>query len=238
LLRRGLFALLALLLLSRAASAVEIPSIGCAADGQQGAQSAPVGATKVVEIEPKRAALLAYYDSPFTGTVLAPRGWKCFAYYGAAGSHLIVARDDVPGPLTQKVTGPAVSLATFDGEIGGGYAVAEYLTLVFPDQAEPFVSDFWKSREIKPIRLGPFPNDKRHQIGASRIESETPGFREGLGTSGVLKKSGLPILGMIDYHASDSQMRLLTAKLPSDLQGLKAEILQDFAARIDKRYAK
>jgi hypothetical protein len=80
-------------------SDVQVPFVGCEADGQVGAVAAPKKAEKVVKIDAGMAQRLAYYKAEYSPGVLAPRGWYCFGTYGSNGSSLFVSpqlikRDD------------------------------------------------------------------------------------------------------------------------------------------------
>jgi hypothetical protein len=94
---------------------VRVPFVGCNSAGQAGLKEAPTGLQKVVQIAPKPARKLGYYESAVSPGVLAPRGWSCLGIYGSGGAETFVA----PGPIDsdavfvgrwQHLTGPAVEV--------------------------------------------------------------------------------------------------------------------------------
>ena len=76
----ALSAVLVLALASAASAApVQVPFVGCPSDGQIGPEPAPKGSPKTVQLDPKIAARLAFYQSKYDAGILAPRGWRCIA---------------------------------------------------------------------------------------------------------------------------------------------------------------
>ena len=74
-----------------AAAAQTVPFVGCASDGQQGPVAAPKGQPKALNIDPAAAKGLAWYQAQYSAGALAPRGWKCFSFYGSSGVTLTIA---------------------------------------------------------------------------------------------------------------------------------------------------
>lgn len=75
---------------SGAATAGNLPFVGCPSDGQQGPQRFPKSCPTPTVLG-NDAARPAYYAMEDGTGVIAPRGWRCFGRYGSNGSTLTVA---------------------------------------------------------------------------------------------------------------------------------------------------
>ena len=93
-----------------AAAAQTVPFVGCPSDGQQGPVAAPKGQAKAVAIDPAAAKGLAWYQAKYSAGALAPRGWKCFSFYGSSGVTLTIAPSGKLDDASQPIAGPAVVL--------------------------------------------------------------------------------------------------------------------------------
>jgi hypothetical protein len=241
LLKRRLLALSILSFMTHPAIAAEIPTVGCAVDGETGVIAAPAKGTRNLEIDQASADGLAYYESRDSVPVLAPRGWKCLAYYSDAGATLVVARDAAPQPGTKQIDGPAVVLHLYNAKTSGAFGVADYLARLFPDEGKAFIHDqivVARGGELSTYKFGPYPTDKLDFTAPLRVSFETPAERDGIGTVELLSPSPLPVSGLVDYRKPVGLMFVLEMRLPADLDGLKPAIAQEVEARIDKSLAK
>lgn len=224
-----------------ATQAAEIPSIGCAADGQTGPLPAPESGVKSIAIDEKSAKHLAYHYSQDSAPVLGPRGWKCFAYYGSSGSTILVARDVAPAWGTKHVEGPAIVPTMYFADTSGAFGVAPYLARLYPKEGRKFIQD-----ELVEIRgttdlnysYRPYPTDKLDYIAWHRVAFTTPAHRIGFGTMEFLTPSSLPVSGIVDYRAPAALMFILAMKLPPALSGLKPAILKQLKVGIDASLSK
>jgi hypothetical protein len=128
---------------AEARAAEQVPFVGCAGDGQTGPVAAPKGVPKAVDVDAAAARQLAFYQAKDSFGVLAPRGWKCFYFYGSSGATLLVApsgnlQSMAGSPL--PLTGSAV-VATLDlGGTSGRFAVAKYSARLFPKEEQAFIA--------------------------------------------------------------------------------------------------
>ena len=213
-----------------AAPAQQVPFVGCAGDGQTGPLAAPKGGPKAVAIDATAASRLAYYKSAQELGALAPRGWKCFYFYGSNGAILAIAASDDPRKaLETPLTGNAVVLTYDDGGTSGRFDVARYAARLFPQLEKSFIADVI-AEGIEPkesFPAGPYPADKLTYKGARLVEFVTPANGDGLGDSGLLKKDASPISGMAKIVDSPDgpQFYLLTVRLPADQAALAPAIV-------------
>jgi hypothetical protein len=234
LIARGL-ALLALVSAGGAAAAgpARVPFVGCASDGQQGPQRAPLSrrappASAVPAVPAAVVPQLAYYDSGVFG-VLAPRGWHCFGLEGSNGSILIVtperhgARD-----LLQRMRplrGPAVQLSLRLGDTSGRFEVARVIARAFPAYMD-FARRVAAEGIGDPLPRGPYRTDRMVQLGPNAVGYTTPAGREGLGTDSRLAANGRPIDGLA-VIAPEGGVNLIKidVRLPAAQAGLATPIL-------------
>jgi hypothetical protein len=209
-------------------SLVPVAFMTCAADGQAGPVPAP-GPVRAVPLVPRSiSGRLVYYATEHQG-VLAPRGWHCIALYGSSGATLFVTPEppDANNLLRQDVTGSAVEISRINGGTSGRFEVAKIAARVFP-AAKPFV-DRVINEGIEPkaeFHFGPYPDDSLTRRGASVVEFVTPAGRDGLGTSGRLARTNLPISGvaMLLTH-EDTDVVRLSVRLPPELRDLAPAIV-------------
>lgn len=213
-----------------ARAAEHVPFVGCAGDGQTGPVAAPKGAPKAVNIDAAAARQLAFYQAKDSFGVLAPKGWKCFYFYGSSGATLLVAPSgNLQNAMNAPLIGPAV-VATLDlGGTSGRFEVAKYSARLFPQVEQAFIAGVI-AEGIEPkenFPVGPYPADKTTYKNVRLIEFETPANADGLGTSDRLQKNSLGIVGMAKLEdASDGpNFFLLTVRLPADQAALAPAIV-------------
>ncbi|MGD1036454.1 MAG: hypothetical protein ABR878_04520 [Roseiarcus sp.] len=206
---------------AEAMAAEQVPFVGCAGDGQTGPVAAPAGAPKTVAIDAAAARQLAFYQAKDSFGVLAPRGWKCFYFYGSSGATLIVAPSgNLQSAMDAPLSGSAV-VATLDiGGTSGRFQVAKYSARLFAKVERAFIAGVI-AEGIEPqanFPAGPYPADKTTYKNARLVEFETPADRDGLGTSDRLQKNSLPITGMAKLEDSPDgpNFFLLTVRLPAN----------------------
>ncbi|MGO4871634.1 MAG: hypothetical protein ACLPGW_13655 [Roseiarcus sp.] len=217
----GAFASLAFCLapFAVASAAEQVPFVGCASDGQLGPVAAPKGAPKAVALDATTARQLAYYQAKDSFGVLAPRGWKCFFFYGSSGATLVVAPSgNLQNALDSPLTGPAVVASEDLGGTSGRFAVAKYSARLFPQLEQAFIAGVI-AEGIEPkenFPSGPYPADKTTYKNPRLVEFETPAGMDGLGTSDRLQKSSLPITGMakLEDTPDGPNLFLVTVRLP------------------------
>lgn len=209
-------------------TAVTVPFVGCASDGQVGPQEAPSGTSTSVKISVKAANQLAYYSAGQGVGVLAPRGWYCFGTNGSGGDALFVS----PQPIDTAnlfsadrggLSGPAIEISHRFGDTFGRFSVAEVIARVFPDY-RAFVTSVMEGFDL-PITFGPYPKDILTYKGKTLVEYTTPAQTEGLGTRFWLRKNGSPIDGAAILVGPTPDLLFLSVRLPADLAGLTSAIV-------------
>jgi len=216
----------------------QVPFVGCKSDGQVGQLPAPKGHTKTIAISPATAEHLAYYQTKYGLSVLAPRGWYCFGIYGSSGSSLFVS----PTPLKSAMVfsdkwkgfdGPAIQLSDSDGGTSGRFEVAEIAARVFPAH-KAFVRRVI-AEGIEPATdfpFGPYPKDKLTYKGQNIVEYETPAQTEGLGTRSYVKRNADPIRGLEIFLDGEPSLMSLAVRLPPNMIELTSTIIQEAERRI------
>ncbi len=213
-------------------SAILVPFVGCASDGQVGPLRAPEGKSKTVVIGSAAAQRLAYYEAEDGFGILAPRGWHCFSTYGSNGSSLFVS----PEPIKSRdlfsddwkgFTGPAIQVSTVNGDTSGRFEVARTISRVFP--AHKAFVDNVIAEKIEPASdfpKGPFPNDKLTYHGNECVDYWTPANAEGLGTASRLQKNDEPISGVAILAGEETNLVQAAIRLPKDTVELAPAIVQ------------
>jgi hypothetical protein len=217
------------------ALAARIPFVGCESDGQSGQVSAPLGPSKVVDIDAQVAQGLAYYESMNRFGVLAPRGWYCLGTYGSNGDSLFVSPE--PIDLSKLIstestgfTGPLLQLSRSDGGTSGRFAVAKTVARVFPAHRD-FVTKVVEEG-IEPATSFPFgayPKDQLIYKSDGVVEYQTPAQTDGLGTDSLLLRDDDPISGVVVLltgPASDLDLLQLSVRLPPAQFGLTESIVR------------
>jgi len=224
------FALLAACPRPFAAAAERVPFVGCPADGQLGPIAAPRGAPRAVGVDAAAARQLAYYQAKDSFGVLAPKGWKCYYFYGSSGATLVVAPSgNLQNALDAPLSGAAV-VATLDyGGTSGRFAVAKYAARLFPGDQRAFIAGVI-AEDIEPkenFPSGPYPADKMTYKNPRLVEFETPANADGLGTSDRLQMNAQPVVGLakLENTADGPNFFLLTVRLPAGQEALAAAIV-------------
>jgi hypothetical protein len=213
-------------------TAVSVPFVGCASDGQTGPQEAPSGTTISVSISLEAADQLAYYTSGQEVGVLAPRGWYCFGTYGSGGDTLFVSPQSINtaslfSAERRGFSGPAIEISYSSGGTSGRFEVAEVIARVFPAY-KPFVTRIVEEfgQPASSFPFGPYPKDILTYKGKTVVEYKTPAQTEGLGTHSSLKKNDSPIYGAAILIGQTPDLLLLSVRLPPDLAGLTSAIVR------------
>ena len=213
-----------------AASAAErVPFVGCASDGQQGPVGAPKGQPKPLDIDPAAAKGLAWYQAQYSAGALAPRGWKCFSFYGSSGVTLTIAPSGKLDDPSQSIAGPAVTLDDDIGGTSGRFDVAKIAARVFADPEKAFVASVI-AEGIEPkenFPAGPYSADKLTYKTPTLVEFATPAGKDGLGTAGRLAKGALPVAGLAKLvgPADGPDLYLFAVRLPAAQADLVAAII-------------
>ncbi|MGA2491485.1 MAG: hypothetical protein ABSF67_00890 [Roseiarcus sp.] len=225
----ALAALFACALAASTSAAESIPFVGCPSDGQQGPVAAPKGQAKALNLDPAAAKGLAWYQAQYSAGALAPRGWKCFSFYGSSGVTLTIAPSGKLDDPSQPIAGPAVTLIDDIGGTSGRFDVAKIAARVFADPERAFVASVI-AEGIEPkenFPAGPYPADKLTYKTPTLVEFATPAGKDGLGTAGRLAKGALPVAGLAKLvgPADGPDLYLLAVRLPAAQADLAASIV-------------
>jgi hypothetical protein len=212
-------------------SAVTVPFVGCASDGQMGPQKAPNGKSLAVAIPAALAERLAYYKAKFGIGVLAPRGWHCFSTYGSSGENLFVSPDPIESKTLlslnwQGFTGPVVQISVFDGGTSGRFEVAQVIARLFPAYkafAQKVIAEGTEPASDFPFN--PYPGDKLTYRAKNIVEYETPANAQGLGTDSRLQMNASPIDGVAIIGGKDTDLTMLTARFSDSDRDLIAAMV-------------
>jgi hypothetical protein len=212
-----------------AGAAQTVPFVGCASDGQQGPVAAPKGQPKAVAINPAAAKGLAWYQAQYSAGALAPRGWKCFSFYGSSGVTLTIAPSGKLDDASQPIAGPAVVLADDSGGTSGRFDVAKVAARVFAGPEKAFVASVI-AEGVEPkenFPAGPYPADKLTYKTATLVAFATPAGKDGLGAAAGLGASPLPVVGLAKLvgPADGPDLYLLAVRLPAAQADLAAAIV-------------
>jgi hypothetical protein len=221
---------------------IDVPFVGCRADGQVGPKDAPIGQYMRITISPRLARKIAYYQDSDGANVLGPRGWYCFETYGSSGSDLYIT----PTPLkSEDISGYGIDLTDRDGGTSGRFAVARIVARLFPARWD-FVSDVI-AEGLEPASAfpyGPYPTDKLTYKNKDTVEYVTPSNTQGLGTSSSLVANAHPIEGVVivtddeikevsengavitDSGMKELDVAKLSARLPPKMSDLLPVIIQ------------
>ena len=220
----------AFLLTPLAAQAAQtVPFVGCRSDGQQGPVAAPKGQPKAVAIDPAAAKGLAWYQAEYSAGALAPRGWKCFSFYGSSGVTLTIAPSGKLDDMNQPIAGPAVVLADDSGGTSGRFDVAKVAARVFAGPEKAFVASVI-AEGIEPkenFPAGPYPADKLTYKTPTLVAFATPAGKEGLGAAAGLGASPLPVVGVAKLvgPADGPELYVLAVRLPAAQAGFAPAIV-------------
>jgi hypothetical protein len=211
-----------------AGAAQTVPFVGCASDGQQGPVAAPKGQPKAVNIDATAAKGLAWYQAQYSAGALAPRGWKCFSFYGSSGVTLTIAPSGKLDDPSQPIAGPGVTLADDSGGTSGRFDVAKVAARVFAGPEKAFVASVI-AEGVEPkanFPAGPYPADKLTYKTPTLVAFATPAGKDGLGAAAGLGASPLPVVGLAKLvgPADGPDLYLLAVRLPAAQADLAAAI--------------
>ena len=186
---------------------VQIPFVGCPADGQVGPIPPPTGGPRTVHLNFKLPGPIAYYEGKDGVGAFAPAGWHCFVTYGSAGAATIVSAHTLPksGVPSGSFDPPVLVLSVLYGDTSGRFDVARLGSMLFPD----ITRDFVKSVEDEgieskaDIEVTKYPKDRITHLSNTLVEFETPADTKGLGTEGYVNITHTSILGLIGLDDSD-----------------------------------
>jgi hypothetical protein len=211
---------------------VDIPFVGCPADGQAGPLNPPTRISIQVQIASATAQRLAFYQAEQGMGALAPRGWHCRGWYGSSGTVLAVTPQEIAAPYfpPPRITGPVVYIGWSDAQTSGRFQVAITAARLFPKSTRDFIERI-KAEGIVPAEnfdVKPFPADQLHYLSSRAVEFTTPAGKEGLGTAGALQAASLPVRGLValDSEAPIEGEREIFVRLPADLPELAQSILE------------
>ncbi|WP_156930335.1 hypothetical protein [Sphingomonas jaspsi] len=221
--------------LAAASTAVSVPVVGCASDGQQGPLEAPARLPTGPRLKPKDAARLTLYVSQDGPAVLAPNGWQCIGLYGSNGSLLIVTPDAIPTERlfdsdAAGIAGPAVVAAYSIGGTSGRFAVIDAIARYFPSK-RAFVDQSRADElvEASDIPSGPYPGDIIVSRSPTSIRLVTSAGKTGAGTASRLSPGPLSIdvLHTIVDEGDDPTLLSVWVRLPKDQRDLALPIFDD-----------
>src|ERR1019366_5367699 len=111
----------------------------------------------------------------------------------------------------------------------GRYDVAKYSARLFAKQEQKFIAGVI-AEGIEPKKnfpFGPYPADKLAYKTPLLVEFQTPGNKDGLGTSDRLQKNAQPVVGMatVKQDSDGPDFFLLTVRLPANQAGLAPAIV-------------
>ena len=212
-----------------------IPFVGCESDGQQGPVPAPPSGSKVLAIDEKAAAGLAYYGTDEEFGVLAPRGWYCFGTYGSGGHSVYVSPKPFGHPLEGSnnwldFSGDLVHLSFVYGSTSSRGIVADTIARVFPAYRQ-FVMEVMKDPDYRHFQFGPYPSDRLTYKSKSIVEYVTPPQTEGLGTSSSLVKNDREIRGVAMLVGQTPDLIRLAVRLPAAMSIIHASAVVQQAER-------
>lgn len=209
---------------------VTVPFVGCKSDGQMGPVDAPSGKTATTTLSREVAQTLSYYAAAQGIGVLAPRGWKCFGTYGSGGETLFVSPEQIDAKNVFS-TGPgiqdtAIIVAYRYGGTSGRFSVAEVIARVFPAYRQFAVRVMHELETKESFVFGPYPTDTLTYRSKATVEFRTPPWKVGLGTFSGLQMSKNQTAGAALLVCPDTDLVLLSVRLPSERNGIAAEVIR------------
>jgi hypothetical protein len=174
--------------------------------------------TELAAPSPLAGGLAVYTDSERYLTVVAPRGWRCSASYGADGSGGLraVPRGAVAGSSSEAIVASETS-ACYGCTNGQACAL-------FPAAAAAYRSAY---RLPCPARRPA--RESIVRLSRSLVAFEDPAFVKG---EGVPSGGRFPANGVMTYVAGGDRASFLeTCTLPGALHDVCTAILNDFVAR-------
>lgn len=213
---------------ARAASQAQLPFVSCRSDGQVGRRPGPRSTPRQPSVPSSLAPDLAYYASAEL-SVVAPRHWHCFGYYGSGGATLFVTpmrlgAADLSDP-DKKLSGPAVELDLSLGTTSGRFKVAQVAARLFP-RRRAFVRRIIREGVMSAhdFPFGPSPHDSLTRRGNNEVEFVTPARMRGMGTVSRLAENAEPIHGLAIMTKSNNLLLLDVRTRPNQRQLVSAII--------------
>lgn len=209
---------------------VEVPFVGCPADGQVGPIEAPQGKPRTVALDTRTAGRIAFYKGDVGFGVFAPRGWHCRVWYGSGGETIIVTPGRIDSGTHRRLgTGQAVELMSALGGTSGRFTVARYASQLFRSAAAEFIERV-KSESLVPtadLIIERSSNDSMTYSDILTVTFTTAANKPGLGTQEDLDPSSDMIHGIAVLDTSgDWEIHVLDARLGTSLRQVEAAILK------------
>jgi len=207
------------------------PTMNCVGNDQVESSQMQKGTSVPIPVEQSIADQLAYYKAEHGSGILAPKGWYCRAWNGSNGSFLAVTPKPIPPPYfpLPSIGGPAVTIATWDGESSGRVRVAVVASQLFSVAGSEFVARVRQEHLISDSAFEPesYPDDQLQYLSDRFVEYTTLANRMGLGTDGMLDMSNLPIRGLTILNLVEEANSLIEVRvrLPPNLNSLTEPIL-------------
>ena len=167
---------------------------------------------------------IAYYKAEHGSGIFAPKGWYCRAWNGSNGSFLAVTPKPIPPPYfpLPSISGPAVTIATWDGESSGRVRVAVVASQLFSVAGTEFIARVRQEHLISESAFDPesYPDDQLQYLSDRFVEYTTPPNHTGLGTDSMFEASNLPIRGLTILNLADEANSLIEVRvrLPPNLE--------------------
>ncbi len=216
-----------------APAAVTVPFVGCASDGQIGAEPAPKGEPKDIDVTAELAKRLAFYRSNLGEGILGPRGWNCAGIVASDGLGLFLAPTpikpaDILKAYFHTVSGPYIAIWLSDGETSGRFEVAQVVARYFPKQMgvmrKIVVDENHQSMSEYP--RGPYPRDRLVFRDDRVAEYITPSNAWGLGTSARMRPGPEPVRSAAILLPGDPPSSVVVSvRLPKELADLAPAII-------------
>jgi hypothetical protein len=207
------------------------PTINCVGNDQVDSSQTQKGASVPIPVEQSVADQMTYYKAEHGSGIFAPKGWYCRAWNGSNGSFLAVTPKPIPPPYfpLPSIGGPAVTIATWDGESSGRVRVAVVASQLFSVAGGEFVARVRQEHLISDSAFEPesYPDDQLQYLSDRFVEYTTPANHTGLGTDGMLDMSNLPVRGLTILNLVDDANSLIEVRvrLPPNLASLTEPIL-------------
>lgn len=214
-----------------AATQSRAPTVNCAGNDEVDSSQAQKGASVPVPVAQAIADQISYYKAEHGTGIFAPRGWYCRSWNGSNGSFLAVTPKPIPPPYfpLPSIGGPAVTIATWDGESSGRVRVAVVASQLFSVAGSDYVASVRQEHLIADSAFQPesHPEDQLQYLSDRFVEYTTPANREGLGTDGMLDMSNLPVRGLtiLNLVAEANSLIEVRVRLPPNLNSLTEPIL-------------
>jgi hypothetical protein len=226
-------------LLGTALNAAEAPdnqqrvaAIGCPTNDQAGPAWLEAGEVLPAPMEQHMSEQIGYYRAEGSPGIYAPKGWSCRAWLGSNGSVLIVTPKRIEPPYfpLPTITGPAVTIETWDKGASGRFHVAIVAAQLFPVVGNEFITQI-RQEHLAPdssFEAESHPDDRVRYLSDRLVEYTTAPNRTGLGTAGLLEMSNLPIRGLTMLNLEDEVNALteVRVRLPPALSPVAAAIVK------------